>query len=164
MALTKINGDQIATATTAQITITSPDLLNGSALNIAPPAVTLTKAGVAADLDQKESGVIKLVTGTEYRLGPLATEMASDAHDIASYLYIKNTTTEDDTYYVDWGIHETMIGRLYAGDWMFMPWDSDVVAVGAGGSAIEIQAFVAEAEIEYCLFHNGETKVTSDDS
>ena len=71
-------------ATTAQITITSPDLLNGSALNIAPPAVTLTKAGLAADLDQKQSGVIKLVTGTEYRLGPLATEMAGDAHNIAS--------------------------------------------------------------------------------
>ena len=95
-------------ATTAQITITSPDLMPGSALNIAPPAVTLTKAGVTADLDQKLSGVVKLVSGTEYRLGPLATEMAGDAHDIASYLYIKNTTTEDATYYVDWGINETM--------------------------------------------------------
>ena len=47
---------------------------------------------------------------------------------------------------------------------MFMPWDSDVVAVGAGGSAIEVQAYVADATLEYCLFHNGETKVTSDDS
>ena len=136
-------------ATTAQITITSPDLLNGSALNIAPPAVTLTKAGLAADLDQKQSGVIKLVTGTEYRLGPLATEMASDAHDIASYLYIKNTTTEDDTYYVDWGIHETMIGRLYAGDWMFIPWNAS-----DNDAEIEIQAQGGTNIIEYCLFNS----------
>ena len=136
-------------ATTAQITITSPDLLNGSALNIAPPAVTLTKAGVAADLDQKESGVIKLVTGTEYRLGPLATEMASDAHDIASYLYIKNTTTEDATYYVDWGIHETMIGRLYAGDWMFIPWNAS-----DDSAEIEIEPQGGTNIIEYCLFNS----------
>ena len=136
-------------ATTAQITITSPDLMHGSALNIAPPAVTLTKAGVAADLDQKESGVIKLVTGTEYRLGPLATEMASDAHDIASYLYIKNTTTEDDTYYVDWGIHETMIGRLYAGDWMFIPWNAS-----DDSAEIEIEPQGGTNIIEYCLFNS----------
>ena len=136
-------------ATTAQITITSPDLLNGSALNIAPPAVTLTKAGLAADLDQKQSGVIKLVTGTEYRLGPLATEMASDAHDIASYLYIKNTTTEDDTYYVDWGIHETMIGRLYAGDWMFIPWNAS-----DDSAEIEIEPQGGTNIIEYCLFNS----------
>ena len=61
-------------------------------------------------------------------------------------------------------LYDVVVGRLYAGDWMFMPWDADVVAVGAGGSAIEIQAYVAEAEIEYCLFHNGETNSTSDDS
>ena len=136
-------------ATTAQITITSPDLMPGSALNIAPPAVTLTKAGLAADLDQKQSGVIKLVTGTEYRLGPLATEMASDAHDIASYLYIKNTTTEDDTYYVDWGIHETMIGRLYAGDWMFIPWNAS-----DDSAEIEIEPQGGTNIIEYCLFNS----------
>ena len=136
-------------ATTAQITITSPDLMPGSALNIAPPAVTLTKAGLAADLDQKQSGVIKLVTGTEYRLGPLATEMAGDAHNIASYLYIKNTTTEDDTYYVDWGIHETMIGRLYAGDWMFIPWNAS-----DDSAEIEIEPQGGTNIIEYCLFNS----------
>ena len=136
-------------ATTAQITITSPDLLNGSALNIAPDAVTLTKAGVAADLDQKLSGVIKLVTGTEYRLGPLATEMASSAHDIASYLYIANLTTEDTTYYIDWGLHETMIGRLYAGDWMFIPWNAS-----DNDAEIEIQAQGGTNIIEYCLFNS----------
>jgi len=135
-------------ATTAQITITSPDLMPGSALNITANT-TLTKAGVTADLDQKESGVIKLVTGTEYRLGPLATEMAGDAHDIASYLYIHNKTTEDATYYVDWGINETMIGRLYAGDWMFIPWNANDDA-----AEIEVEPQGGTNIIEYCLFNS----------
>ena len=112
-------------ATTATINISSPDLLPGGSLSISANT-NLTKAGVTADLDQKLSGVVKVTVGgpTEHRLGPLATEMAGDAHDIASYLYIANTTTEDATYYIDWGIHETMIGRLYAGDWMFIPWNA----------------------------------------
>ena len=135
-------------ATTAQISITSADLMPGSALNITA-STTLTKAGVTADLDQKESGVIKLVSGTEYRLGPLATEMAGDAHDIASYLYVHNKTTEDATYYVDWGIHETMIGRLYAGDWMFIPWNAS-----DDNAELEIQAIGGTNIIEYCLFNS----------
>ena len=138
-------------ATTATITIDSPDLMGGSPLSISANT-NLTKAGITTDLDQKQSGVIKLVTGTEYRLGPLATEMASDVHDIASYLYIANTTTEDATYYIDWGIHETMIGRLYAGDWMFIPWGAEDATAD-----IEIRAYTGTNKISYAYFHEGRT-------
>ena len=61
-------------------------------------------------------------------------------------------------------IKDEVIGRLYAGDWMFFPWDSDVVALDANDSAVEAQAYTHEAILEYCLFHNGETRPTSDDS
>ena len=135
-------------ATTATISISSPDLLPGGSLSINASA-TLTKAGVTADLDQKESGVIKLATGTEFRLGPLATEMSGDAHDIASYIYICNNTVEDDTRYIDWGINETMIGRLYAGDWMFIPWNASDDA-----AEIEIEAQGGTNIIEYCFFNS----------
>ena len=136
-------------ATTATINISSPDLMPGSSLSISANT-TLTKAGVTTDLDQKQSGVIKLTTGTEYRLGPLATEMAgTNTHDISSYLYICNNTTEDATYYVDWGIHETMIGRLYAGDWMFIPWNASDDA-----AEIEIEPQGGTNIIEYCLFNS----------
>ena len=90
-----------------------------------------------------------------------ASEVLKDQY--ANYVYLINKNT-DPTHYVIVSLYDVVVGRLYAGDWMFMPWDSDVVAVGAGGSAIEIQAYEAEATIEYCLFHNGETKLTSDDS
>ena len=135
-------------ATTATISISSPDLLPGGSLSINASA-TLTKAGVTADLDQKESGVIKLASGTEFRLGPLATEMSGDAHDIASYIYICNNTTEDATRYIDWGINETMIGRLYAGDWMFIPWSASDDA-----AEIEIEAQGGTNIIEYCFFNS----------
>ena len=135
-------------ATTATINITSPDLMDGSALSISANT-NLTKAGVTTDLDQKESGVVKLVTSTEYRLGPVATQMASDAHDISSYLYICNTTTEDATYYIDWGIHETMIGRLYAGDWMFIPWNAS-----DDDAEIELEPQGGTNHIEYAFFNS----------
>ena len=135
-------------ATNARLEITSADLLPGGTLGISANT-NLTKAGITTDLDQKLSGVIKLVTGTEYRLGPLATEMASDAHDIASYLYIANLTTEDTTYYIDWGLHETMIGRLYAGDWMFIPWNAS-----NDDAEIEIEPQGGTNIIEYCLFNS----------
>ena len=144
-------------ATTAQIEIASLDLLPGGSLNISANT-TLTKAGVTADLDQKESGVIKLATGTEFRLGPLATEMSGDAHDIASYIYICNNTTEDATRYIDWGVNETMIGRLYAGDWMFIPWNQDDAT-----HDLEITATTGTNTVTWMAFHEGETLETQAD-
>jgi hypothetical protein len=134
--------------TTATISISSPDLIPGSPLSISANT-TLTKAGVTAGLTQMESGVISMVTSTEYRLGPLATQMSGDAHDIASYLYICNTTTEDATYYIDWGIHETMIGRLYAGDWMFIPWNAS-----DDDAEIELEPQGGTNTIEYAFFNS----------
>ena len=134
--------------TTATLSISSPALTPGSPLSISASA-TLTKAGITDGLTQVESGVISMVTGTEYRLGPVATQMASDAHDISSYLYICNTTTEDATYYIDWGIHETMIGRLYAGDWMFIPWNAS-----DDDAEIELEPQGGTNHIEYAFFNS----------
>ena len=60
-------------------------------------------------------------------------------------------------------INAEEIGRLYAGDWLFMPWDCDLSAA-ENDSTIEIEAFTHEHIIEYALFHNGETLVTAADS
>ena len=122
---------------------------------------TLFKGGTTATgLDQFRMERFILPTGDNQVDLIEATTAASED---ANYVYLVNKNT-DPTHYVIVSIYDVVIGRLYAGDWMFMPWDSDVVAVGAGGSAIEVQAYVADATLEYCLFHNGETKVTSDDS
>ena len=133
--------------TTATLSISSPDLTPGSPLSISASA-TLTKAGITDGLTQVESGVISVVTGTEYRLGPLATETSGSVHDVASWVYICNKAT-DDTYYIDWGIHETMIGRLYAGDWMFIPWNASDDA-----AEIEIEPQGGTNHIEYAFFNS----------
>tara|TARA_Y100000401_G_scaffold116954_1_gene124113 strand:- start:654 stop:1088 length:435 start_codon:yes stop_codon:yes gene_type:complete len=130
--------------TTATLRISSSDLTT-SPLSINASS-TLMKAGLTTGLTQLRTGYESIATGTEFRLGPLATEMSGDAHDIASWVYICNKAT-DDTLYIDWGIHETMIGRLYAGDWMFIPWNASDDA-----AEIEIEAQGGAQTIEYAFF------------
>ena len=133
--------------TTATVSISSGDLQKGSNLSINASS-TLMKGGLTTGLTQMESGVISMPTGTEFRIGPVATGMVGDVHDIASFLYICNKST-DDTYWIDWGIDEDVIGLLYAGDWMFIPWNaSDDLA------AIEIQANTGTNSIEWAFFNS----------
>jgi len=144
--------------TTATISLNSADLLSDN-LSLSA-TMNLNKGGTTGTgLDQFRMERFKIATGTQFDLIEATTAASEDAN----YVYIVNKNT-DETHYVIVSLYDVVVGRLYAGDWMFMPWDADVVAVGAGGSAIEIQAYVAEATIEYCLFHNGETRNTSDDS
>tara|TARA_Y100001973_G_scaffold97044_1_gene152609 strand:+ start:340 stop:786 length:447 start_codon:yes stop_codon:yes gene_type:complete len=145
--------------TTATITLSSADLLSDN-LSLSA-TTTLNKGGTTATgLDQFRMERFILAPGT----GQVdLIEATTAASEDANYVYICNKNT-DPTHYVVVSIYDVVIGRLYAGDWMFMPWDSDVVALGAGGSAIEVEAEVADITLEYCLFHNGETKTASDDS
>ena len=162
--------------TTATITVNSTDLLTDE-LSLSASA-TLTNAGVSTGVTQCSGLSRKTITYSGS--GVIDTSVIYRADDYtangANKIYIKNISTTAAEYFSVYITGDragethsdvdglTEICRLYAGDWMWMPWDSDVVAVGAGGSAIEIQAYVAEATIEYCLFHNVETKLTSDDS
>ena len=145
--------------TTATITLSSADLLSDN-LSLSA-TMNLNKGGTTATgLDQFRMERFILPTGDNQVDLIEATTAASED---ANYVYLCNKNT-DPTHYIIVSLYDVVVGRLYAGDWMFMPWDSDVVAVGAGGSAIEVQAYVADATLEYCLFHNGETKLASDDS
>ncbi len=145
--------------TTATITLSSADLLSDN-LSLSA-TTTLNKGGTTATgLDQFRMERFILAPGT----GQVdLIEATTAASEDANYVYICNKNT-DPTHYAVVSIYDVVIGRLYAGDWMFMPWDADVVALGAGGSAIEVEAEVADITLEYCLFHNGETKTASDDS
>jgi len=145
--------------TTAAITLTSSDLLtNALALSA---SMSLNKGDTTATgLDQFRMERFILPTGG----GNVdLIEATTAASEDANYVYLINKNT-DPTHYVIVSLWDVVVGRLYAGDWMFMPWDSDEVDVGAAGSAIEVRAYVADATLEYCLFHNGETRVASDDS
>jgi len=133
--------------TTATVSITSSDLTPGSPLSVSA-STTLMQAGLTTGLTQMETGVIDLAVSTEFRIGPLATQVSGSAHDIGSYLYLCNKST-DGTYWIDWGIHESVIGLLYAGDWMFIPWNAS-----DDDAAIEIQANTGTNSIEWAFFNS----------
>ena len=143
--------------TTATITLSSSDLLSDN-LSLSA-TMNLYKGGTTATgLDQMNYHRLVVPTGTSFDLIEESAALTEDAN----YVYIVNKNT-DVTDYVKISINAEEIGRLYAGDWLFMPWDCDLTAA-ANDSSIEIEAFTHEAIIEYALFHNGETLVTSADS
>jgi len=143
--------------TTATITLSSADLLSDNMSLSA--TMNLYKGGTTATgLDQMNYHRLIVPTGTNFDLIEESAALTEDAN----YVYIINKNT-DVTDYVKISINAEEIGRLYAGDWLFMPWDCDLSAT-ANDSTIELEAFTHEHIIEYALFHNGETLVTAADS
>ena len=69
--------------------------------------------------------------------------------DKANKVYIANHST-DETYFVEIMIDAQAIGKLYAGDWMFIPWRAE-----DADADIEITSNTGTNKIEYALFHQG---------
>ena len=138
--------------TTAAVTLTS-DLLSD---NMSVSAeTTCMKAGTTADgLDQMDMGYIEIATGTNFDL--LNAENTNNVNK-ANKVYIANEST-DETYYVTIVIDAKTIGRLYAGDWMFIPWNQDDAT-----HDLEITATNGTNKITWMCFHEGETLTTQAD-
>ena len=138
-------------ATTAAMSLTS-DLMTG-ALS-ASATTTLMKAGTSADdLDQMRMGYNKIPTGTSFDL----LDATTAGIDKAAKVYICNEST-DETYYVTIVIDAKTIGRLYGGDWMFIPWNQDDAT-----HDLEITATGGTNNVTWICFHEGETLGTSAD-
>jgi len=142
--------------TTATITLSSADLLSDN-MSLSATMNLYQNGTTATGLDEMRYHRLVIPTGTQFDLIQDSTALSEDA----SYVYIINKNI-DVTDYVKISINSEEIGRLYAGDWLFMPWDSDLTHATAD-SSIEIEAFTHEHIIEFALFHNGETLVTSGD-
>tara|TARA_R100000306_G_C4350245_1_gene129752 strand:- start:498 stop:926 length:429 start_codon:yes stop_codon:yes gene_type:complete len=133
--------------TTATLSISSPDLMPGGALNISASS-TLMKTGITIGMELMEMGNAELAKDYEAQL--FADGPATD--DGAYFIYICNTTTEDSTYYIEYKLHETVIGRLYAGDWMFVPYNAS-----DGDAEVEIKALTGINKVEYAMFKSAWT-------
>ena len=142
--------------TTASISLTSSDLLSDN-MSLSASMNLYQHGTTATGLDEVNYHKANIPTGTSFDLIAESAALSEDA----SYVYIINKNT-DVTDYVLIDINSEEIGRLYAGDWLFMPWDCDLTHATAD-SSIEIEAVGNEAVIEYALFHNGETLPTSSD-
>jgi len=137
--------------TTATITLSSTDLLSDS-LSLSSTA-TLYDAGTTTGVTQMKMGRNEIATGTNFDLLDATAAHANKANKF----YIANKATNED-HYVVITIGAQVIGRLYAGDWMFMPWEA-----AAATQDIEIQAYEAAQHIEWIAFHEGETLITAAD-
>jgi len=130
--------------TTAAITLTS-DLLSNN-LSVSAEATCMKAGSDSVGLDQLDMGRIDIATGTNFDL--LDAENTNNVNK-ANKVFVCNES-EDETYYVVITIDAQVIGRLYAGDWMFIPW----VAEDATAD-IEIQAYGGTNTVTYAYFHEG---------
>jgi len=149
--------------TTATITLSSSDLLTDN-LSLST-STSLYKHGTASTgldemrMERLEIPIDDYGSGTAKQYDLIANSAA--LLNKPSWVYIANKNTND-THYVEISIKDDLLGKLYSGDWMFIPWSCNLNA--ALGSAVEIQAKEATAVIEYALFHDGDTLTTAADS
>jgi|TARA_R110002073_G_scaffold157039_2_gene312315 hypothetical protein len=109
--------------TTAAFTLSSSDI-SSSPLSKSTTA-TLTKAGTTIGLQQTSGMSRRILKATETSIADLISTTPEFTYtaDKANKVYICNSSA-DSTDYVTVTIHAEEIGRLYTGDWMFMPWSA----------------------------------------
>jgi len=130
--------------TTAAITLTS-DLLSNN-LSVSAETTCMKAGSDSTGLDQMDMGRIDIATGTNFDL--LDAENTNNVNK-ANKVFVCNES-EDETYYVQITIDAQVIGRLYAGDWMFIPWGAEDATAD-----IEIQAYGGTNTVTYAYFHEG---------
>ena len=128
--------------TTAQITLSSSDLTS-DALALTSTA-TLYDTGTTTGITST-TGIARKTTSASSQY----TLFDGDAYANGSHkVYIKNTSTVA-TEYVTIEINSEQMGKLYAGDWCFFPWEAN-----ADTNDIKLQPSVSTAfTVEYALFY-----------
>ena len=120
--------------TTATISLNSTDIVSNT-ISLRATS-TLYKGGTTdTGLEQMNYHRLELPTGTNFDL----IEESDALKDNSNYVYIINKNT-DVTDYVVISIKDEIIGSLYAGDWMFIPWNCDLSASDTD-STIEARAY-----------------------
>ena len=165
-------------ATTATISISS-DIAPG--FGGISETMTLTQAGTLTDIDSTTGFSIRKLSATgAVDLVTMASELVEPKDSVAAKMYIRNigykgivdksvgvtigvnaepigklylkNHSTDETYYIAITQNAQAIGRLYGGDWMFIPADFHDAA-----GDIAITANGGTNKICYALFHEGTT-------
>ena len=134
-------------ATTATITLTSADIA-GDPVNVSK-TTTCTKAGTTTDLDQT-TGVNRVHLRNATNKVLLAANAEGD--NLAAKVYIINKAT-DASLYLTVTVNAQTVGKLYAGDWMFIPWSQTDEAADIEVAASNWTASTGDIPVEYALFH-----------
>jgi hypothetical protein len=125
--------------TNATITLSSADLTND--ILALTQTTQLNKAATVTGLDQTTGVGRKFTAATaEYTLA----SDANFANDGAHKVYLKNTSSVAANYFL-LKVNTQEIGRLYAGDWAFMPWSAGPT------SDIKITPSAVNMTLEYMI-------------
>ena len=134
-------------ATQAQLILTSD--VSGDPTNVDTGLITLTKAGGTNELDQTTGlNRVHLRSTTEKLL--LASN--TNGNDLAAKVYIINKS-EDAALYVTVKINAQTIGKLYGGDFMFIPWSQTDAAADIKIAASNWTSSTGDIPVEYIVFH-----------
>ena len=135
--------------TTATITLSSADLLSDN-LSLSA-TTTLYDTGTTTGLTQYEMG---RVTVPSSDTNNILIDSTAAGVDKGGRVYIANKNT-DETHYVQIAINDAILGRLYSGDWMFIPWNQ---SDAAGDIEVVCPATLSTTcDVEYAVFHEGKT-------
>ena len=138
-------------ATTATLTLKS-DMLS-SDLSISASTV-LKKAALTDDLELIEMGRGTIAEADASKTAEFGLPTALGADKAAKLFFVNKAT--DPTFYIDIDLHDTNVGRLYAGDWMFIPWGMNDTA---SELVIEAEPAGATCPYEFALFQEPQTLV-----
>jgi hypothetical protein len=134
-------------ATTAQLTLNSGDIA-GDPVSVTK-LMTLTKAGTTNDLDQS-SGLNRVHLRSTTNKVLLAAN--AEGNDLAAKVYIINKS-EDASLYVTVTINAQTIGKLYGGDFLFIPWSQTDTDADIEVAATNWTSSTGDIPVEYALFH-----------
>ena len=130
--------------TTATITIASADMMDNS-ISISNTA-TLTTAGTVTGLTET-TGLARRKFASSSKVDLVTIANTDIPTDKSTKIFIRNTNARNSSKYVIILLNSQEIGRLYGGDWMFMP------LLGGSGEDIEIDpSDTTETIIEYMVF------------
>jgi len=134
-------------ATTATLTLASTDIA-GDPVNVSKVA-TLTKAGSLNELDQS-TGLSRVHLRSATNKVLLAANAEGD--NLAAKVYLINKS-DDASLYVTVTINAQTIGKLYGGDFMFIPWSQTDTSAQIEVAATNWTSSTGDIPVEYALFH-----------
>jgi|TARA_R110001632_G_scaffold158557_1_gene276614 hypothetical protein len=127
--------------TTATLILSSADV-TGHNFSMTQTA-TLTKAASSTGLDEFTG-----ITSRKYPAAQTDTVVVADSiyvdTTVAHKVYIRNTSTGNSDYILVELEGDVIIGRLYPGDWMFIPY--------AGTLDVQVTTIATNVSIEYGVF------------
>jgi hypothetical protein len=129
------------------LTLASTDIA-GDPVTVSKTA-TLTKAGSTNDLDQS-SGIQRVHLRSTTQKTLLAAN--AEGNNLAAKVYIINKS-DDASLYLTVSINAQTTGKLYGGDFMFIPWSQTDTAADIKVAATNWTSSTGDIPVEYALFH-----------